>query len=387
MIPHILGKVDKGLVGVERGGKDVVTFDLEGRLIYYTTDGKTYRRSLENRFIRLAWEGKKRIVEEIKENESNKIVDSAYSLAADLSSKVDDPKLAEALEKVGTKNWNWLVEDSKKMHSIYNNSIPIIPPDQYYSIYLQLTKGCAWNKCTFCKLYQDRQYSVKDLESFKDHVKRIKDFFGEGLHSRRGLFLGDANAINVDQKLLIDALDVVKNEFHLPVYSFIDAFTTPKKKNLRHFEEMKRHGLTRVYIGLESGSPKVLRLLNKLMNVSEILNLVNNLKAAGIGVGIILMVGAGGYKFEKEHIEDTANVISQMDLGIGDIIYLSPLFEYDDLEYHKITKEQGIGILTDEEKADQIDRLSNKIKDAYLETNGRALEIPVSKYDLRESIY
>ena len=353
----IHGKIDKGILSVERNSRDVVTFDLEGRLIYYTTEGKTYRRSLENKFIRLAWDGKDRIVEDMDEEQASTLVNEAYALAKELSSSVDDKDIAEALVHVGERNWDWLGDDARKMHNCYDGSIPIIPPDQYFSLYLQLSRGCAWNKCTFCKLYLDRQYEVKEIGAFENHLHDIRAFFGKGIESRKGVFIGDANAINVDQKVLISALDMIKKEFDLPVYSFVDAFTTPKRKNMMHYEEMRRHGLKRVYIGLESGSTKVLHLLNKLMNVSEVLNMVNNLKMSGIGVGLIIMAGAGGHRYWKDHVEETASILSQMDLSRGDMIYLSPMVEYDDLEYSKIAEEQELGILTDEEKKKQADEL------------------------------
>lgn len=383
----IHGKIDNGILSVERNSRDVVTFDLEGRLIYYTADGKTYRRSLENKFIRLAWDGKDRIVEDMSAEEASALVNEAYSLAQDLSSSVEDKQISAALSELEGRDWNWLVEDAEKMRHIYGSSIPIIPPDQYFSLYLQLSKGCAWNKCTFCKLYQDRKYDAKDLEAFEKHLQEIKNFFGKGLESRHGVFMGDANAINVDQKILISALDKIKEELNLPVYSFVDAFTTPKKKKMMHYEEMRKHGLKRVYIGLESGSAKVLHLLNKLMNVSEVLNMVNNLKMSGIGVGLIIMTGAGGHKYWKDHVIETASILSQMDLSKGDMIYLSPMVEYEDLDYQRIAKDQDLGILSDEEKKKQADELSSAVKESFQDVSGRPLEVPIARYDLREAIY
>ncbi|MGC8609284.1 MAG: radical SAM protein, partial [Thermoplasmata archaeon] len=261
----------------------------------------------------------------------------------------------------------------------------IIPPDQYFSVYLQVTRGCYWNRCTFCRLYKDRDYHIKDIQEFKDHLNSVKEYFGSGLKSRRTVFLGDANAVNIDQKLLISILDTVKDDLGLPVYSFIDAISTQKKKGETDFEEMARHGLKRVYLGMESGSPEVLRLLNKLMNVSEAINMVNKIKSSGMDIGLIVMAGAGGKKYYGDHVESTASVISQMDLGKGDIIYISPIIEYEDAEYFKISGE--LGTLSDDEKEKQSEDLKKSISEAFKDMNNREIGIPIVKYDLREAIY
>ncbi|BAB60107.1 oxygen-independent coproporphyrinogen III oxidase [Thermoplasma volcanium GSS1] len=378
------GKIENGIISVEKDNKIVFTLDLSGRFLFYDNGDATYRRSLDNKFLRLKHTESGRSVELVDKEAGNKIADEAYNFLGSIAEDLPQ-ELSIYARRFSSLNHEFLEEDAKKLHGIYGMSVPIVPPDQYFPVYIQAEKGCSWNRCTFCKLYRDRDYMVRLPDEFKEHVRQVKDYFGEGLSARKTVFLGDANAVNLEQKTLLSYLDLIKEEFGLPVYAFVDAISTQKRKSEMHFREMKDHGLKRVYLGLESGDPGVLRLLNKMMNLSEAINLVNQIKDAGLNIGIILMAGAGGRKFYENHVKNTASVISQMDLGRGDIIYISPIYEFDDADYYNISK--GLGSLDDNEKEKQIGDLKTSIYETYQDMNGKKLEAPIVKYDLKEAIY
>ncbi|MFN3373896.1 MAG: radical SAM protein, partial [Chloroflexus sp.] len=87
------------------------------------------------------------------------------------------------------------------------------------------------------------------------------------------------------------------------------------------------------YLGLESGDETVFRLLNKPGSPAEAIEAVRTIKAVGIAVGIILLVGAGGKRFAAEHVQHSLAVLAAMPLGPDDIVYLSPLIVPPDSPY------------------------------------------------------
>jgi radical SAM superfamily enzyme YgiQ (UPF0313 family) len=295
------------------------------------------------------------------------------------------------------------LERERELYGQIYHPVPILPPDQYLALYLQMTEGCAFNRCTFCNFYQDRRFRIKPPELFHEHVRRVRAFLGEGLRLRRSIFLGDANALMIPQKLLLPRFDIINAEFDiLPrglaqdarrvwndahpihfdgIYSFIDAFTT-KQKRAADFAALAERGLRRVYVGLESGDAGLLKFLGKPNTPDDVVRLVGECKAGGVAVGVIILVGAGGAQYEHAHIQHTTQVVNALPLDEHDFIYLSELVDFPNSTYSRLAAEAGIRPPSPEEIADQMQVL----RDALMFRD--AAHAPrVSTYDIREFVY
>lgn len=376
-------KVNNGIISVVSPQVEVANFDMEGRLLYFTTKGTMYKRRLDNDLFRIGWSGDLRVVEKVPANEARIFIDRSAEMMDAV--KKNESSSNNAIMEIPTRNFEDLERDREVFADIYGNISPVIPPDQINSIYVGLTSGCKWNRTSLCRSYSGREYTTFNMEQFRDHVNRIRDFLGKGLSARRSVFLGDPNSLNADQKILEDALDYLVDTFHLPVYSFLDIFTTPKTKRMAHFQLMSKHGLNRVFIAIETGDYRLIKYLNEHTNISETINLFNNLKFSRIPVSLVVMLGTGGKKFQQEHISGTASIISQMDLGPGDMVYLSPIGT-DDPSYNEIAAKH-FDPITPEEINSQIKPMSGAIKAAYLDMNGKEFPVPISFFDLAESVY
>jgi radical SAM superfamily enzyme YgiQ (UPF0313 family) len=375
-ISEPMGKVSRGTVTVTLNGNEMASFDLEGRLLYYAIGPTVYRRSIYNQLFRLEWHGgEERIIARI--DDPTFVFERAYTLARETSQLSGDPSLKDALKGVAERTTNWLSEDAKKVRSLYGR-ISIVPPDLYFSTYLQLTTGCTWNLCTFCNLYKDRTYSVKTPEQFLKHIRAVQSYLGKGVAARRSVFLGDANAMDVSQKLIEQMFVNIAEELeNPPIYSFVDAFTTPKNLTRMDFGRLHGLGLRRVYLGLESGDPRVLKILNKPMNLTEAKEFVAQLKSVGVNLGVIILIGAGGHKYWDDHVNMSCKVVEEMNLGIGDIVYLSPLIETQ--LYTRLVDGLHLGTLYNGQKENQMEQILQKLKQS------RKVNCPVVRYDIRES--
>ena len=67
-----------------------------------------------------------------------------------------------------------------------------------------------------------------------------------------------------------------------------------------------------IYIGLESGSNKVLKRVNKGATAEEIIEAVKKAQDAGFKVSAIALLGLGSTDFWKEHAAATGKAISAM---------------------------------------------------------------------------
>ena len=69
---------------------------------------------------------------------------------------------------------------------------------------------------------------------------------------------------------------------------------------------------------------------------------VQTIKAAGINVGLIVMIGLGGDRFAAGHVADTISVLNQMQLDAGDLLYFSDLVEEPGTPYPMTGEQHGI---------------------------------------------
>jgi len=163
------------------------------------------------------------------------------------------------------------------------------------------------------------------------------------------------------------------------IYSFIDAFTT-RRKTAQEYARMAQRGVRRVYVGLETGDAELLRFLGKPNTPGDVSELVQQLKAGGINVGLILLVGAGGERYAAAHAENTASLVSRLPLDSGDVIYLSELIDVPGSTYSALARDAGISPLSPEET----DRRMAELRAALRAGSPGPV---VSNYDIREFMY
>jgi len=358
------------------------TFDLKGRLVGMFVNGENYRRTSNNNFYHKSrYTENKETFREINEISQKKAISLLKKYQSLLNNRFDLPKsFQHIISKIIKMDYSALQHGAKEFSNIYL-PISILPPDQYMSLVIQLTEGCNYNQCTFCNFYRDRLFKIKSVNDLELHLSKVKSFFGEGINLRKSIFLADANALSVPQNRLIEGLELIHNKFpqFKNYYSFIDVFTG-LKKSTKDFKQIKSHGIKRVYLGVESGNNDLMLFLNKHQLNKDIMELTYNLKKGDINVGIILLIGAGGSKYSKEHLSDSIKLLEQLPLGKGDIIYLSELYETNS-SYEKSMAEQNIPLPTRQEIRQWSNEFKSELKKQYPK------DVQVSVYDINQFFY
>lgn len=385
------------------------TFDAAGRLIGAYLDGKNYRRSLDNQVLEKQSGARKglsgRLRRMLTRDEVQEFETRAYTFARGVPARLPAPLSAEfrdALARIDTYDVARLEREREQFQQLYH-PVSILPPDQYLALYLQATEGCSYNECTFCGLYRDRRFHAKTISEFRQHVTDVRAFFGEGITLRRTIFLGDANALMLPQTSLVELFDAVTAAFEIMprglssaarrawadarpvhfdgIYSFVDAFTT-KRKRAQEFAALAQRGLRRVYIGLESGDPALLKFLGKPNQPEDVIALVEQLKASGVAVGVIILVGAGGAEYHAGHVRETVNLVNALGLDENDLIYFSELLDYPGSTYAAHARPAGLHPLG----AEEIGLQQAQLRAGFIFADApRAPKI--SYYDLREFVY
>lgn len=349
------------------------SFDRSGRLLGLFADERSYQRTLDNRVLeRLSGTVARR--RELPPDEAAALLGRLFADLRDLAEVVpaldlspgDRRLLADALARVLAFGPDRLAQDGATFRTLYK-PVSILPPDQYLALVLQATEGCSWNRCTFCGLYRDRAFRIHSPESFAAHCEAVRDFYGEGISLRRGIFLADANALITPQKRLVKLLEIAQSYFALPdgprpIYSFVSAFDV-ERKSPAEWAELHALGVQRAYIGLETGDDDLLRFLNKPGTAQDAIDAVRALRAGGISVGVIVMAGIGGERFAEAHVARTLDVIAAMGLGADDLVYLSNYVPAPGTEYPEQAAAAGIRPLSHDEIAAQLQTLQACLRD------------------------
>jgi hypothetical protein len=384
------------------------TFDPAGRPVGLYIGGRYFARALDGKMKEKSWAGAAdefdRFISDVPPQKAQALYEK---LALDLRTaqsyiqdggavelRRDENILKGNISKTGIeileilKGWDpkKLQQDKERFQTIYS-PINILPPDQYFTIVIQVAEGCPWNKCTFCDFYKDRPFRIRTLDEIKQHIQDVAGFLGAGAALRRSIFLSDANALAVRTDLLKSITNEIYQKFPEQIegpeggiYTFADVPTILGKPP-KELHELKNLGLRRVYIGLETGSDELRTKIAKPSTQSDAIQAAQRLKEAGLEVGIIVLLGVGGVELGPIHINQTANALNRMNLGKGDIIYFSPFTPQAKSAYVTSKDTAHLGPLTKDQIRQQFQSIKKRLH--FPKNTGHPL---TSVYDIREFV-
>lgn len=182
------------------------------------------------------------------------------------------------------------------------------PPSEARSLIVQVTIGCAHNKCTFCTMYKDKQFRVRKKEEVLEDFQMAYDTYGDRI---RRIFLADGDALIVRTPDLLDILNLIREKF--PSTERVTSYGTPGdilRKSEEELKSLARAGLDMVYMGAESGDAVTLERINKGVTREEIIEAGQKLRRCGIRSSITLISGLGGRERKREHAVESAKLIS-----------------------------------------------------------------------------
>ena len=222
---------------------------------------------------------------------------------------------------------------------------PIRPPSEAASLLLRLTRNCPWNKCAFCRSYHGQTFSRRSVAEVKadidtvaaicDAVRRdsrsgavdlgvLLKLQNEGsfqtfhvaswlYHGGKNVFFQDANSLVMPAQDVVEILRYLKER--LPWVERVTTYarsSTLARKSVADLTALGEAGLSRIHVGLESGSDAVLKMINKGTTAKQHVEAGQRVKAAGISLSEYIILGIGGKALGREHALETANVLNQI---------------------------------------------------------------------------
>lgn len=185
------------------------------------------------------------------------------------------------------------------------------PPSEADSLILQATVGCSWNHCTYCDMYRAKRFRVRPLDETLGEIEEAGQQYGEAV---RKLFVADGDALVMDLDHWRPILEAARTTF--PKLRRVSAYATAMNllaKPAEELAELRRLGLSLLYIGPESGDDVTMKRIAKGAGFDEHAEAAKRAREAGIKLSAIFLLGAGGVERSAEHASASARLAGAMD--------------------------------------------------------------------------
>ncbi len=192
--------------------------------------------------------------------------------------------------------------------------IVIRPPVEAYSVLIPVTGGCSWNKCKFCGTYKGvygvtQDYAVRSLEDVKKDIDKAADYNYHGFP----VFLAGGNPTSAPTDYLIEVIKYVRFKLrNVPRVSCYAKSLDILRKSDEELRSLADAGLDIVYMGLESGSNIILKIMKKGTNAESMIKASKKILNAGIKLSLYIILGLGSHKYSEEHVKETARVLTEI---------------------------------------------------------------------------
>ncbi len=260
---------------------------------------------------------------------------------------------------------------------------PIRPPSEAYSLLIRVTRNCPWNRCTFCHTYKGERFQLRSVAEIKQDIKtaraiqdKIKELswksgYGGSVKEAaaavlsgspdvdvrnvalwlyaggENAFLQDANSLIMRTNELAEVIRYLKET--LPSIKRVTSYARSKtaaKKKLEELIALRKAGLSRLHIGLESGYDPLLQYMDKGVTAAEHIKGGRRVVESGISLSEYVILGLGGRKMWREHAIETAKVLNEID---PDFIRVRTLAVNDRMPLYSEIENGNFIRLTDEE--------------------------------------
>ncbi len=225
------------------------------------------------------------------------------------------------------------------------------PPSEggSHSLLVRVTRNCPWNRCEFCAMYKTEKFTLRTPAEVKrdiDNVAAIcRELSGPArdpkhitreaalqllernpwLNSHHGFsmvfnwlasggktaFLQDGNSLIMKTDPLVDILQHLRRTF--PSLERVTTYArsrTLAQKSLEELTAIRRAGLDRLHVGLETGDDALLKTVKKGVNGEGHIKGGRKAMQAGFQLSEYWMPGLGGKEMSDNHARHTAQVLN-----------------------------------------------------------------------------
>ncbi|MCW4021140.1 MAG: radical SAM protein [Candidatus Bathyarchaeota archaeon] len=232
-----------------------------------------------------------------------------------------------------------------------------------HSLLIRATRNCPWSLCKFCYgiPYNREKFQLRSVEEIRRDIDAAKSISGciQSVAKKLGgldwaarlldnyslydkefpqldhdemknfqsiitvfnwlysggtsVFLQDADTLIMPSKDLLQVLRYLKAKF--PTIEKMTSYARSKSivhKTLEELRQLHQAGLTRLYVGLESGDDEVLEYVKKGVTGEEHITAGKSAKEAGFQLSEFCVAGLGGKSMSEQNARNTARVLNEI---------------------------------------------------------------------------
>jgi radical SAM superfamily enzyme YgiQ (UPF0313 family) len=204
-----------------------------------------------------------------------------------------------------------------------------------FGLPISTSRGCI-NRCFFCQesVLWGRYRKRQPLSVYKEISYQLEKY------PQVDYFFFNDSLINGDMEMLNNLIDLIR-EGDL-YFMWAGQAMIREEMDLEFLRKMRKVGFSSISYGLESASPKILKLIGKRFSPEIAERVIRDTKRAGIHVSVNIIVGFPGETWGD--VTATSNFLKR-NLEFIDEIYLDPLILSPDSPFYYMRDKFGIVIL------------------------------------------
>lgn len=181
------------------------------------------------------------------------------------------------------------------------------PQTEITTVLVPVTRGCSFNQCAFCSMYKDEEYEEVPIREIEFELMN-GDIYTERV------FLTGADPLSVGYEKMMRILNLIQKYYpYCGCVAMYAAVRTIKQYSVEELKKLHEAGLRLLYVGFESGSDEVLKMIHKGHTVKTAIEVGKKLNEAKLPFHAIVMYGIAGEGKSEENAKKTAKMLNQFE--------------------------------------------------------------------------
>jgi radical SAM superfamily enzyme YgiQ (UPF0313 family) len=157
-------------------------------------------------------------------------------------------------------------------------------------------------------MYKSMKFEVREMEEIREDIRLAGTLYPQNVAA---VFIGDSDSLVVREYKWVEILNLLYTFF--PRLNRVTSYARAKtlvKKSTKELERLRRAGLTRLHVGLETGDQELLQEIRKGATAEEMVEAGRKAKDTGFEYSLYVLLGIGGEARSDQHVRGTDDVLN-----------------------------------------------------------------------------